>query len=222
MKRQIQTARRAGLLAGVAAGLVSAIAALAAFRGLPGGMGLFWLSPLPLFLAGLGFGHFTAEVRPWLWFLTRTSTCAILSAHLSRLSEEPVGWEWAYNKPADCLRICGVSETGVEGDDCLQYADEAGRILCNLTVCYLRYVSSTFIDQTGAWPALLLEAMGLRLAAALDRKTTQNRGNKIDTIDLADRKLKEAQRWDAVQRPWKPKPVGRFVRSRRQGVWGAY
>jgi hypothetical protein len=147
---------------------------------------------------------------------------ASLHVALSRLSEEPVGWEWAYNKPADCLRICGVSETGVEGDDCLQYADEAGRILCNLTVCYLRYVSSTFIDQTGAWPALLLEAMGLRLAAALDRKTTQNRGNKIDTIDLADRKLKEAQRWDAVQRPWKPKPVGRFVRSRRQGVWGAY
>ncbi|MDQ1080451.1 hypothetical protein [Pseudoroseomonas cervicalis] len=48
------------LLAGVAAGLVSALTALAAFRGLPGGMGLFWLSPLPLFLAGLGFGKFAA------------------------------------------------------------------------------------------------------------------------------------------------------------------
>ncbi len=44
------------LLAGVAGGLVSALAALWAFRGLPMGLGLFWLSPLPLFLAGLGFG----------------------------------------------------------------------------------------------------------------------------------------------------------------------
>ncbi|WP_159997193.1 hypothetical protein [Roseomonas sp. 18066] len=44
------------LLAGAAGGLVSALAALCAFRGVPGGMGLFWLSPLPLFLAGLGFG----------------------------------------------------------------------------------------------------------------------------------------------------------------------
>jgi len=44
------------LLAGVAGGLVSALAALWAFRGLPGGLGLFWLSPLPLFKAGLGFG----------------------------------------------------------------------------------------------------------------------------------------------------------------------
>jgi len=44
------------LLAGAAGGLVSALAALWAFRGLPAGLGLFWLSPLPLFLAGLGFG----------------------------------------------------------------------------------------------------------------------------------------------------------------------
>lgn len=45
------------LLAGAAGGLVSAFAALWAFHGLPVGMGLFWLSPLPLFLAGLGFGR---------------------------------------------------------------------------------------------------------------------------------------------------------------------
>jgi len=44
------------ILAGAAAGLVSAVAALFAFNGLPMGTMLFWLSPLPLFLAGLGFG----------------------------------------------------------------------------------------------------------------------------------------------------------------------
>jgi hypothetical protein len=44
------------ILAGAAAGLVSAVAALFAFRGLPLGTTLFWLTPLPLFLAGLGFG----------------------------------------------------------------------------------------------------------------------------------------------------------------------
>ncbi|MDB5371309.1 MAG: hypothetical protein JWP20_2867 [Roseomonas sp.] len=44
------------ILAGAAAGLVSALAALWAFRGLPLGTVLFWFSPAPLFLAGLGFG----------------------------------------------------------------------------------------------------------------------------------------------------------------------
>ncbi len=44
------------ILAGAAAGLVSAVAALMAFKGLPLGTTLFWFAPLPLFLAGLGFG----------------------------------------------------------------------------------------------------------------------------------------------------------------------
>ncbi len=43
-------------LAAGAGGLVSAVLALWAFRGLPLGPGLLWLSPLPLFLVGLGFG----------------------------------------------------------------------------------------------------------------------------------------------------------------------
>ncbi|TDH58755.1 hypothetical protein E2C06_30995 [Dankookia rubra] len=45
-----------GLLAGAAAGLVSAILALWAMRGLPLGTGLFWLASFPVFAAGLGFG----------------------------------------------------------------------------------------------------------------------------------------------------------------------
>jgi len=45
-----------GLLAAGAAGCVAAFCVLWAFRGLPLGVALFWLAPLPLFLAGLGFG----------------------------------------------------------------------------------------------------------------------------------------------------------------------
>jgi hypothetical protein len=44
------------LLAAGAAGFVSAAAALWAFRGLPMGTALFWLSSFPIFAAGLGFG----------------------------------------------------------------------------------------------------------------------------------------------------------------------
>ncbi|WP_439578429.1 hypothetical protein [Elioraea sp.] len=40
----------------LAAGLVSALLALAALRGLPFGTVLFWFSPFPLFAAGLAFG----------------------------------------------------------------------------------------------------------------------------------------------------------------------
>lgn len=43
-------------LAAGAAGLASAVLALWAFRGLPLGTPALWLAPLPLFLAGMGFG----------------------------------------------------------------------------------------------------------------------------------------------------------------------
>lgn len=44
------------LLAAGAAGFASAATALWAFRGWPLGTAMFWLSPFPLFAAGLGFG----------------------------------------------------------------------------------------------------------------------------------------------------------------------
>jgi hypothetical protein len=44
------------LLAALAGGMVAAILALWAFRGLPLGTLAFWAVPLPLFLAGMGFG----------------------------------------------------------------------------------------------------------------------------------------------------------------------
>ena len=43
-------------LAAGAAGLTAAVMALWAIRGLPGGALLLWATPLPLFLAGIGFG----------------------------------------------------------------------------------------------------------------------------------------------------------------------
>jgi hypothetical protein len=45
-----------GLLAAGAAGLVSALLALWAFRGLPLGTGVLWLTAFPIFAAGLAFG----------------------------------------------------------------------------------------------------------------------------------------------------------------------
>jgi hypothetical protein len=47
-------------LAAAIGGIASAIAALWAMRGLPLGFAAFWLTSLPIFAAGLGFGSFSA------------------------------------------------------------------------------------------------------------------------------------------------------------------
>jgi hypothetical protein len=54
------------LLAAGAAGCMAAFCVLWAFRGLPLGAALFWATPLPLFLAGLGFGTASAIVAATL------------------------------------------------------------------------------------------------------------------------------------------------------------
>jgi hypothetical protein len=55
-----------GLLAAGAAGFASAVLAIWAFRGLPLGTPMMWLAPLPLFLAGLGFGAASAGLAALL------------------------------------------------------------------------------------------------------------------------------------------------------------
>lgn len=55
-----------GLTAAGAAGLLAAVAALWAFRGLPLGTALLWLTPFPLFAAGMAFGPAAAIVAAGL------------------------------------------------------------------------------------------------------------------------------------------------------------
>ncbi|KAA2214329.1 DUF2232 domain-containing protein [Teichococcus oryzae] len=90
------------LLAGVAGGLVSALAALLAFRGLPFGLGLFWLSPLPLFMAGLGFGKLAGGIA------VGTGTVALLLAQPGWLTA--LLWLGLYGVPVLLLLFLGLQE----------------------------------------------------------------------------------------------------------------
>lgn len=67
-------------LAAAAGGLFAAVLALWAFRALPGGAMALWLTPLPLFLVGMGFGAvalFGAVVVATLAILLSGSTVAL-------------------------------------------------------------------------------------------------------------------------------------------------
>lgn len=119
------------LLAGAAGGLVSALAALAAFRGVPGGMGLFWLAPMPLFLAGLGFGKASLAI-------------AVAIASLALLLTTPgvvplLFWLALYGGPALLLLGTGLRDA----------APPAGPGMARLSL-------GLPLALLGIWPALLL------------------------------------------------------------------
>jgi len=89
-----------GWLAAGAAGLASACLCLWAFRGYPLGPVFFWLAPLPLFMAGIGFGAAAAvgatgigavalflvgpPIGLWVFVLALAAPVAILSAAAHR------------------------------------------------------------------------------------------------------------------------------------------
>jgi hypothetical protein len=65
-------------LAAMAGGLVAAVLSLWAMRGLPLGFAAFWLTPLPLFAAGLGFGPGAAAGAAGLAAVIHVSLAGLL------------------------------------------------------------------------------------------------------------------------------------------------
>jgi hypothetical protein len=76
------------------------------------------------------------------------------------------GWTYAFPKPGDCLRIVRVSVTDQPDDVGLRYADSAGEILTNQMNPYLRFISSSWRTNEGAWPELFADAVGEELSAS--------------------------------------------------------
>jgi uncharacterized protein YybS (DUF2232 family) len=122
------------ILAGAAAGLVSALAALWAFRGMPLGTLFFWTTPLPLFLAGLGFG------LPAFLIALAVAGVALM---LGSPGAAPVAiYLGAYGVPAGLLLAAA-----------LRGMAQGGQVLLGLPMAML-----------GLWPACLLLLAALLLA----------------------------------------------------------
>jgi len=130
------------------------------------------------------------------------------------------GWQYAYPKPADCLRIVRVSLTDRPDDVGLRYADSAGEILTDQLNPYLRYVSSTWLDLLGSWPDLFEDAVAAATAEAAAPVLSKSEATISRLKDDARGAMRAAKSWDAVQQPNFEVPAGRFVRARTGRGWG--
>lgn len=147
------------------------------------------------------------EIHPWNFATTRSL--------LQALTETPIGRTYAYNKPGDCLRILTVNTTGDARDKSnVTYEDEGGRILANISPCYLRYVSSSWLTKEGAWPQVFADAVALGVAADSYGVFGKSEQKKALLTSRYEKALRTAKSWDAQQMPFERQPVGDWVRSR--------
>jgi len=139
-------------------------------------------------------------------------------AQLARVTPAPAfGFSYYYGLPTDCLRVTFVSETGIEGDDLLNYKIEKGKIATDAETLYLKYVSSTAISYPGRWSSNFARYVSAELAF---------RSLKLNSSaeERAKKELKEAKSdavgVDAVQNPPTFRKPGQWVQAARTGRRG--
>jgi hypothetical protein len=199
-------------LAGTAAGLAAAILSLWAMRGLPLGFAAFWLTPLPLFAAGLGFGpaamawaaglaaviHIVlAGVLPMTVFLAAFAIPALLMVMLGfRQGRIEPGLPLALLGiwPAVVIMLAGFAFSGSPGglEGAIRTAVEQGlqRMGTSPAQVPVEELVQVMAAAVGFWSAISLSVNGAAAQSALAR------------TGLA---LSPTPRWSAVRLPgWYP------------------
>ncbi len=199
-------------LAGTAAGLTAAVLSLWAMRGLPLGFAAFWLTPLPLFGAGLGFGpasmawaaalgaaiHIAvAGLLPMAVFLIAFAVPALLMVLLGfRRGRIDPGLPLAILGiwPAIVILLAGVAFAGLPGglNGAIRGAVEQSLARMGATAAQLPVAELTQVMAAamGFWAAISLSVNGAAAQSALARS------------GLA---LSPSPRWSTVRLPaWYP------------------
>jgi hypothetical protein len=129
------------------------------------------------------------------------------------------GFTYAYDKPADFLRMAAISANDrfVPPLDARGYADEAGYWFADHQVIYIRYVSAETGLVSSGWPDLFRQYLECYLASEVCERLTNSRTKRQELLADADDALRGAKSNDSMNEGTKPLPRGSWSRSR-----GAY
>lgn len=126
------------------------------------------------------------------------------------------GYQYAFDKPSDLLRI-----EGVYGDEHLNsairaYHDEDGYILCNYSEIYLQYVSSDYLTTPDSWPAFFARLVAARMAK--DAAGSIRQANTVRADEEYLRRYHNARTNDSLQSPSRVIRGGSWVKVRTTGL----
>lgn len=155
------------------------------------------------------------EQHPWNFAQTATALAPNAPANPDPdYPTQPIGWDYAFNKPANCWRILRVNRTGRLEDPSIPFDDAGGQLLANEAEPYLLYVDAKWLTLEGAWPEVFARAVELELAKRASPATTNNRGKGADLSVMAREAMRIAKTWDSQQKPHQRMPDGAYVRAR--------
>lgn len=153
---------------------------------------------------------FIAEKHPWNWM---TAIAQLQETE----TEEPVGWDYEFNKPANCLRICKLSIDGGWRSRPIAFEDRAGVILANNATVFLHFVDQARLEALGAWPEHFALAVALEAAWRASAGTNFSAAREERLEKSKVKALAEAKTWDGQQQSAKPRYDGALVSAARGG-----
>jgi hypothetical protein len=130
------------------------------------------------------------------------------------------GYERAFEKPSDFVRLCALCADEFFTVPLLQYSDEAGLWFASEDEIYIKYVSddSSYGKDFSLWPESFIRFVESYFGSQISFKLTQNR-DKSDDLKLDSKKLlMEASSIDAMNDPTAFRPPGRWRNSRGRGL----
>lgn len=140
--------------------------------------------------------------HPWN-FASRRAT-------LAQLSETPAfGYAYAYQLPAQCLRVLGMVGDEYNVDPALEYKIEGDQLLTNESEAKIQYIIR--VTATGSFSPGFVNALGTWLAKEVafyltrDAAITQAMEKRYNEIDLPRARSIDAQEDTAVKKvsnPW--------------------
>lgn len=126
------------------------------------------------------------------------------------------GYQYAFTKPEDFVRTCGVWSDEWMHNALEDYRDEGPVWSANLETIYIRYVSNA--DDVGfdysRWPQSFVYFVEAHLAAQIAMPLTESRSKLDDMLAIRKEALREALSHDAMSDPTRRLPAGSWVRAR--------
>ena len=127
------------------------------------------------------------------------------------------GYQHAFEKPDDFVRICGMWTDGWQGQPLTDYREENGYWLADLETIWITYVSNdaAYGLDYSLWPQSFRKFVHAHFASEIAGPLT-SQGK--ETLQLRKMLLREALAIDGMADPTKFLPVGSWVRARGGSV----
>lgn len=133
--------------------------------------------------------------------------------------EPPFGYRRAFVKPADLVRLTGISTDEYFTYPLSRFKDEAGFWFCDWDTIYVSYVSddAEYGADLSLWPATFSRYVAAHLAAEAAPALSNSASKTEDLRQLTRKRLVDARSKDAIQEAVGFPPTGTWVRAR----WGS-